>query len=49
MRLQGSVLTRNSMRFAAALLGALASFVVGPTQLLLPHPSIMIRHRATTG
>ena len=27
MKLQGNVLKRNSMRFAAALLGALASFI----------------------
>jgi len=48
MKLRGNVLNRNSMRFAAALVAALASFVAGPKQLWLPHPSIMIRRRAST-
>jgi len=39
------VLKRNSMRFAAVLLAALAIFVTGRAQLWHPHPSIMIRCR----
>src|SRR6201998_3754449 len=38
MKLQGNVLKRNSMRFAAALLGALASFVAGPNAALAASP-----------
>ena len=34
MKLQGNVLKRNSMRFAAALLAALVSFVAGPNAAL---------------
>src|ERR1700730_8995962 len=34
MKLQRNVLKRNSMRLAAALLGALASFVAGPNAAL---------------
>src|ERR1700676_5543733 len=34
MKLQGNVLKRNSMRFAAALLATLASFVAGPNAAL---------------
>jgi hypothetical protein len=34
MKLQGNVLKRNSMSLAAALLGALASFVAGPNAAL---------------
>src|SRR5258708_26037270 len=34
MKLQGNVLNRNSMRFAAALVAALASFVAGPNAAL---------------
>src|ERR1700676_343330 len=34
MKLQGNVLKRNSMRFAAALLAALASFAAGPNAAL---------------
>jgi hypothetical protein len=42
-----NALKRNSMRLAASLLAALASFVAVRTQLWLPHPSIMIRRRAS--
>src|SRR6266851_2494888 len=38
MKLQGNVLKRNSMRFAAALLGALASFIAGPNAALAASP-----------
>ena len=38
MKLQGNVLKRNSMRFAAALLAALASFVAGPNAALAAAP-----------
>src|ERR1700686_3030971 len=38
MKLQGNVLKRNSMRFAAALLAALASFVAGPDAALVAAP-----------
>ena len=40
-----NVLKRNSMRFAAALLAALASFVAGPNAALAAAPRIMIRCR----
>jgi hypothetical protein len=42
------MLKRNSMRFAAALLAALASFVAGPNAALAAEPSIMTRCRAST-
>jgi hypothetical protein len=42
------VIKRHSMRFGAALLAALASFVAGPNAACLRHPSIMIRRRAST-
>jgi len=42
-----NVLKRNSMRLAAALLAALASFVAGPNAALAVAPSIMIRCRAS--
>ena len=38
MKLQGNMLKRNSMRFAAALLGALASFIAGPNAALAASP-----------
>src|SRR5438034_8366157 len=38
MELQGNVLKKNSMRFAAALLAALASFVAGPNVALAAAP-----------
>ena len=38
MKLQGNVLNKNSVRLAAALLGALASFVVGPNAALAASP-----------
>jgi glyoxylase-like metal-dependent hydrolase (beta-lactamase superfamily II) len=38
MKLQGNMLKRNSMRFAAALLAALASFVAGPNAALAAAP-----------
>ena len=38
MKLQGNVLKRNSMRFVAALLAALASFVAGPNAALAAAP-----------
>jgi beta-lactamase superfamily II metal-dependent hydrolase len=38
MKLQGNVLKRNSMRFAAALLAALASFVAGPNAAMAASP-----------
>src|ERR1700686_1768235 len=38
MKLQGNVLKRNSMRFAAALLAALASFVAGPNAAMAAAP-----------
>src|ERR1700736_2772160 len=38
MKLQGNALKRNSMRFAAALLAALASFVAGPITALAAAP-----------
>ena len=38
MKLQGNVLKRNSMSLAAALLGALASFVAGPNAALAASP-----------
>ena len=38
MKLQGNVLKRNSMRLAAALLGALASFIAGPNAALAASP-----------
>src|SRR5712664_2952957 len=38
MKLQGNVLKRNSMRFAAALLAALASFVSGPNAAMAASP-----------
>ena len=38
MKLQGNLLKRNSMRFAAALLAALASFVAGPNAALAAAP-----------
>jgi hypothetical protein len=38
------VLKKNSLRFAGALLAALAGVVAGPTAA----PNIMIRHRAST-
>jgi glyoxylase-like metal-dependent hydrolase (beta-lactamase superfamily II) len=38
MKLQGNVLKRNSMRFAAALVAALASFVAGPNAALAAAP-----------
>src|ERR1700674_5319543 len=38
MKLQGNVLKRNSMRFAAALLAALASFVTAPNSALAAAP-----------
>jgi hypothetical protein len=38
MKLQGNVFKRNSMRFAAALLAALASFVAGPSAALTAAP-----------
>src|SRR6202790_347032 len=38
MKLQGNVLKRNSMRFAAALLAALASFAAGPNAALAAAP-----------
>src|SRR5260370_28317963 len=38
MKLKGNVLTRNSMRYAAALLGALASFIAGPNAALAASP-----------
>src|SRR5260370_15715884 len=38
MKLQGNVLKRNSMRFTAALLGALASFIAGPNAALAASP-----------
>jgi glyoxylase-like metal-dependent hydrolase (beta-lactamase superfamily II) len=38
MKLQGNVFKRNSMRFAAALLGALASFIAGPNAALAASP-----------
>ena len=38
MKLQRNVLKRNSMRLAAALLGALASFVAGPNAALAAAP-----------
>src|SRR6202030_1669177 len=38
MKLQGNVLKRNSMRFAAALLAALASFVAGPNAAIAASP-----------
>src|SRR5260370_32982051 len=38
MKLQGNVLKRNSMSFAAALLAALGSFVAGPNAALAAAP-----------
>jgi len=38
MKLQGNVLKRNSMRFAAVLLAALASFVAGPNAAMAAAP-----------
>jgi hypothetical protein len=38
MKLQGNALTRNSMRFAAVVLAALASFVAGPNAALAAAP-----------
>src|SRR5271168_105333 len=38
MKLQGNVLKRNSMRFAAALVAALASFVASPNAALAVAP-----------
>src|ERR1700737_4757952 len=38
MKLQGKVLERNSMRFAATLLAALASFIAGPNAALAASP-----------
>ena len=38
MKLQGNVLKRNAMRFAAALLAALASFVAAPNAALIQAP-----------
>src|SRR5258707_60703 len=38
MKLQGNVLNRNSMHFAAAILIALASFVAGPNTALAASP-----------
>src|SRR6202140_756223 len=38
MKLQGNMLKRNSMRFAAALLAGLASFVSGPYAALAAAP-----------
>src|SRR5260370_14356383 len=38
MKLQENVLKRNSMRFAAALLAALASFIAGPNAALAASP-----------
>src|ERR1700682_4181422 len=38
MKLQGNMLKRNSMRFAAGLLAALASFVAGPNAALAAAP-----------
>src|SRR5260370_250471 len=38
MKLQGNVLNRNSMRFAAALVAALASFVAGPNAAMAAAP-----------
>ncbi len=38
MNLRGNVFKRNSMRFAAALLGALASFIAGPNAALAASP-----------
>src|SRR3984957_21090759 len=38
MKLQGNVLKRNSMRFAAALLAALASFVPAPNAAIAASP-----------
>jgi hypothetical protein len=39
----------NSIRFVAALMAVLTSFVAVRTHLSLPHPSIVIRCRASTG
>src|ERR1700692_435412 len=38
MKLQGNMLKRNSMRFAAALLAALASFIAGPNSSMAAEP-----------
>src|SRR5437867_1777910 len=38
MKLQGNALKRNSMRFAAAILGALAIFVAGPNAAMAAEP-----------
>ena len=38
MKLQGNVLKRNSMLFAAALLGALASIIAGPNAMMAAPP-----------
>ena len=38
MKLQGNVLKKKSMRFTAALLAALASFVAGPSAALAAAP-----------
>jgi len=46
---RGNMRKRNSMRFAAALLAALASFVAVPNAALAAAPSIVIRCRGTTG
>jgi len=48
MKLQEIVLKRNSMRFAAALLGNWPALLPVRMQLWLPRPSIMIRRRAST-
>ena len=42
------MLKKNSLRFAGALLAALAGVVAGRTAARLRHPNIMIRHRAST-
>ena len=44
----GNVLKRNALRFAAALLVALATLSSVRTQLWLKHRSITIRCRAST-